>query len=102
MLSLLSYNVDWSLRGALHGGMRSGIFGTHSMALDSLAYAYEVTGDERYVKAGMRSVEALMDSQAFLSPVPEGKPYAMVYRTFVNFLKAAAGLGYLQEYGYKH
>ena len=102
-LSLLSYNVDTILRGAGHMGLsRSGIFGTHSIALDSIAYAYETTRDEKYIQAGMRSVEALMDSQAFLAPVPEGKPYAMVYRTFVNFLQAASELGYLKEYGYKH
>jgi len=101
-MSLYSYNIDALTRGSLHGGLRSGIFGTHSMALDPLAYAYEITGDEKYVKAGMRSIEALMDSQAFLGPVPEGKWYAMVHRTFVNFLKPASDLGYLKEYGYKH
>jgi len=101
-LSLLSYNVDWSLRGALHGGLRSGIFGTHSIALDPIAYAYEITGDEKYIQAGMRSIEALMDSQAFSQPPTEGKPFAMVYRTFINFLKAAAELGFLKEYDYKH
>ncbi|NQU11484.1 hypothetical protein HQ590_11875, partial [bacterium] len=100
-LSFLSYNVDASLRGALHGGLRSGVFGTHSIALDPIAYAYEITGDRKYIAAGMRSVEALLDSQAFQNPVPEGKPYAMVYRTFITFLKAAAELGYLKDYGYK-
>jgi hypothetical protein len=50
----------------------------------------------------MRSIEALLDSPAFHAPVPEGKPYAMVYRTFINFLKAAADLGLLREYAYKH
>jgi hypothetical protein len=102
-MTLYSYGADMQLRGAAHMGLaRSGIFGTHSIALDPIAYAYEITGDRKYIEAGMRSIEALMDSQAFRSPVPEGKPYAMVYRTFVNFLKAAAELGYLAEYGYKH
>jgi hypothetical protein len=102
-MTLYSYGVDMQQRGAAHMGLaRSGIFGTHSIALDPIAYAFEITGDRKYIEAGMRSIEALMDSPAFRSPVPEGKPYAMVYRTFVNFLKAAAELGYLADYGYKH
>lgn len=101
-MSLYSYSLDILSRGTLHSGKRSGIFGTHSIALDPIAFAYEVTGDEKYIKAGMRSIEALMDSQAFFNPTPEGKPYAMIYRTFVNYLKSASELGYLAEYGYKH
>jgi hypothetical protein len=101
-MSFLSYDMGWLQGGGLRGSLRSGIFNTHSMALDPLAYAYEITGNKRYIEAGMRSIEALMDSQAFSNPVPEGKPYAMVYRTFVNFLKAASELGYLKTYGYKH
>jgi hypothetical protein len=102
-MSFQAYGIDVTQRGAtLMGLQRSGIFGTHSMALDPIAYAYEITGDEKYIRAGMRSIEALMDSQAFADPKPERKPFAMVYRTFVNFLKAAADLGYLKGYGYKH
>ncbi len=102
-LSLYSYDIEVSQRGATHMGLqRSGIFGTHTIALDPIAYAHEITGDRKYIAAGMRSVEALMDSKAFLNPTLEGKPYAMVYRTFINFLKAAAELGYLKAYGYKH
>ena len=101
-LSFLSYFGDLTHRGAAHLGLpRSGIFGTHSIALDPLAFAYETTGDEKYIQAGMRSVEGLLDSQEFRTPVHEGKPYAMVYRTFINFLKAASELGYLAEYGCK-
>jgi hypothetical protein len=50
----------------------------------------------------MRSVEALLDTTTFYSPVPEGKPFAMVYRTFINFLKAASEQGFLKEFSYKH
>lgn len=103
-MSLLSYDVDLKMRGAgfSRGLARSGIFGTHSMALDPIAYAYEITGDTKYVEAGMRSVEALLDTTTFYAPVNEGKPYAMVYRTFANFLKAASDLGHLAEFAYKH
>lgn len=93
-MSLLSYDVDLKQRGAGHLGLsRSGIFGTHSLALDPIAYAYELAGDEKYIQAGMRSIEVLMDAPAFRTPVPEGKPFAMVSRTFINFLKAASQLG---------
>jgi hypothetical protein len=98
-----SYGAELAAQGGFHlTRPRSGVFGTHSIALDSLAYAYELTGDRKYIAAGMRSIEALLDSPAFHAPVPEGKPYAMVYRTFINFLKAAADLGLLREYAYKH
>ena len=103
-MSLLSYDVDLKMRGAgfSRGLSRSGIFGTHSIALDPIAYAYEITGDQKYIEAGMRSVEALMDTTTFYAPPNEGKPYAMIHRTFINFLKAASDLGYLSEYTYKH
>lgn len=103
-MSLLSYDVDLKMRGAgfSRGLSRSGIFGTHSMALDPIAYAYEITGDKKYIEAGMRSIEALLDTTTFYSPVHEGKPFAMVYRTFINFLKAASELGCLKEFAYKH
>lgn len=93
------YGQAAGLRGTLP---RSGVFGSHSMALDSLAYAHEITGDRGYIDAGMRSLDVFVESPEFRTPVPEGKPTAMVYRTFVNFLKAAADLGLLEEYRYRH
>jgi len=46
--------------------------------------------------------EFLRSGEEFRTPVHEGKPFAMVYRTFINFLKAASELGYLKEYDFKH
>jgi len=98
-----SYGAELKKKGAFHSSQpRSGIFTTTSIALDPIAFAYELTGKRAYIKAGMRSVEYLMDSASFRNPVPEGKPYAMVYRTFINFLKAASDLGYLKPFGYQH
>lgn len=98
-----SYDQDLVLKGKAHtAAARSGIFNTHSIALDPIAYAYEITGDEKYMAAGRRSLEALVDSQSFRVPPHEGKPFAMVYRTNINYLKFAAELGYLTEFEYKH
>ena len=100
-------STNWTQRDVMwapgHMGMpRSGIFGAYSLSLDPIAYAYEITGDRRYIEAGMRSVEAFLDTESFRTPIHEGKPYAMVYRTFINFLKPAADMGLLAEHGYKH
>ena len=97
-----SYDAFAAARG-MAMAKRSGIVGgITSMALDPLAYAYELTGDEAYIRAGLRTVEVLLDSPWFRSPIPEGKPYAMVYRTYANYLKAAAALGYLRDFEYRH
>ena len=98
-----SYGAELAARGLFHATQpRSGIFNSQSIALDPLAYAYEITGDRAYVEAGMRSVEALLDSPDYRSPVPEAKPYAKVYRTFINFLKPASELGYLKVFDYRY
>jgi len=98
-----SYDQEFVKKGKAHSAKaRSGMFSTHSIALDPLAYAYEITGDEKYIAAGRRTLEFLVDSPAFRTPPHEGKPFAMVNRTFINYLKYAAELGYLVEYEYKH
>ncbi len=98
-----SYGAELAARGLFHAAQpRSGIFSTQSIALDPLAYAYEITGNRAYVEAGMRSVEALLDSPDYRNPVPEAKPYAKVYRTFINFLKPASELGYLKSFDYRY
>jgi hypothetical protein len=98
-----SYDEERAARGRLNSkGDRKGIFGSHSIALDSLAYAYEITGDPAYIEAGFRSVDALVDSMSWLAPSGEGKPYAMLYRTWINYFGALAGLGYLKEWEYRH
>jgi len=97
-----SYDLIADARG-LAMTKRSGILGgITSMALDSLAYAYELTGNEDYIRAGLRTVEVLVDCPWFRSPIGEGKPYAMIYRTYANYFKAAAALGYLKDFEYRH
>lgn len=97
-----SYDIVQEARGRAYiRQARSGIFSPASIALDPFAYAYEITGDEGYIKAGLRSVEAMLDSEVFRTPPHEGKLFTMVYRTFVNYLKAAAELGYLEEFEFK-
>lgn len=108
--SRVAYQEGGDPRGLAYLGLaRNGIFSPYSMALDAFAYAYEITRDAKYIEAGLRSVEALLDSpdfhaalQFYHPPVQEAKPYAMKYRTFINYFKAAAELGCLAAYDYKH
>lgn len=94
-----------------YGCHRDGVFNRYHLGLGMLAYAYEITGDEKYIRAGIRSVEALIDSPDWTyppidspywtTPARDGKPMAMLYRTFVNFLKPAAEKGYLKQLEYR-
>jgi hypothetical protein len=94
-----SYDMILAAQGALSSAMaRSGIFDSLSLAMDALAYAHEISGDEKYVRAGLLSLQAMIDSAVFRSPVSEGKPFAMIYRTWINYLKLAAESGYLQRW----
>lgn len=97
------YTIRTAARGTLWSGSpRNGIFSAHSLALDCLAYAFEISGDEKYLHAGLRSLEALLDSPNFRTPVAEGKPFAMAYRTWINFLKAAGEKGLLKQWEYRY
>jgi len=51
---------------------------------------------------GLHALELLVGSAEFRSPRHEGKPYAMVYRTFINYLKHVDDLEYLREFEFKH
>lgn len=96
------YDERRKARGSLHSKTgRNGIFGPLTIAFDPLAYAYEITGDTTYITAAARSLEAMVDSDVFHHPVAEGKPYAMTYRSWINFLKNAAGLKLLDQWEYK-
>jgi hypothetical protein len=96
-----SYDVELAAQGDLFSATaRSGIFEARSMAMDSLAYAYEISGDKKFIEAGVLSLEAMIDSDVFRSPTAEGKPFAMVYRTWVNYLRCASEQGYQSKYEY--
>ena len=102
-----SGTYDYTLRATARGVLwareaRRGVLEAHSLALDCLAYAHEISGDEKYIRAGLRSLEAMLESPGFILPTPEGKPFAMTYRTWINFLGAAARLDLLQEWEYRH
>lgn len=98
---------DYTVRAAARGGMwaqsaRRGIFESHSLALDSLAYAHEISGDLKYIVAGLRSLEVLLESPRFQSPTAEGKPFAMSHRTWINFLQGAAKTDLLEQWEYRY
>lgn len=102
-----SGSYDYTVRAGLRGGLwarasRRGVFEPRSLALDCLAYAYEISGDESYIHNGLLSLEAFLDSNHYHSPVMEGKPFAMTYRTWINFLQAASKLGLLQQWEYEY
>lgn len=95
--------VDVTIESLRRDVTRSGILYETSMAPDALAFAYELTGDRRYIEAGLRSIEHLLDSVYFHSAplTVEGKIYAMVYRTFINYLKDASELGLLKPFEHR-
>ena len=101
--ALYSYDTENAARGAAFTrNARNGIFNPYSMALDPLAFAYETTGDRKYIEAGLRSLEAFADEGTSFGANGEGKPFAMVYRTWINYFQSAAEMGFLQEWEWKH
>ncbi len=92
--------VDVTIESLRRDTSRSGVLYETSMAPDALAFAHEMTGDKRYIEAGLRSMEHLLDSAYFHSATltVEGKIYAMVYRTYINYLKPLAELGHLKAF----
>lgn len=102
-----SGTYDYTVRAAARGVMwsrspRPGIFNSHSLALDCLAYAHEISGEKKYIEAGLRSLEVLLESPIFQAPTNEGKPFAMMYRTWINYLAATAKTGFLKNWEYRY
>lgn len=102
----LSSDYEANEKGGLHLALsRSGMLPGFA-APDCLAYAYEKTGDVRYLRAGLRTFRAFLDSnpgfgyQTFHTVIPEGKPFAMAYRTWITYLGALDRAGLLQEFDY--
>ncbi len=105
----LSYDFELMEKGRAvrqqpRSGMLPGFF-----ALDCLAFAYELTGSVEWLHAGLRTLEAFMDGNPgcfeyildFRRPLPEGKPFAVGYRTFINYLGALHQAGMLSKFDYK-
>ena len=97
-----SYDEELAVRGQLFATTgRNGIFGNGTMVMDSLAFAYEISGDEKYLRAGLRSLEAYVSASGLGAGQIEGKPFAMTYRTWINYLKCVAQSGHLREWEFK-
>lgn len=87
---------------------RSGILSGYA-ALACLAYAWRLTGDAGFCEAGLRSIRAFIDETPgyfgpglkFRNVVPEGKPFAMAYRTFAEFFAALDECGLLEEFEFR-
>lgn len=107
----LSYDFERLEKGSVAGrGKRSGILPGFA-ALDCLAYAYEITGDTSWLQAGLRTLEAFFDDHPgyfhgatfsrFRDPVPEGKPFAVAYRTLLCYLNALHRENLLGRFEYR-
>jgi hypothetical protein len=102
----LSYDFERLEKGvAAAARPRSGILDGYG-ALACLAYAWRLTGDQELVRAGVRTIRVFIDgtpgyfstSMVFRAPLPEGKPFAMSYRTFAEYFAALAECGWLEEF----
>jgi hypothetical protein len=71
------------------------------MALNYVNTAYALTKDEKYIRAGMHSIECLLDSVSWYDPYLYTKQVAMSYRPLSRFLRFAHELGLLQELDYR-
>ncbi|NQT93310.1 MAG: hypothetical protein HQ559_11160 [Lentisphaerae bacterium] len=65
-----------------------------------MAIGYELTGDERFLHTGMVSLDEFIESSDWVSPRPEIKPMAIVYRGLIRFLNHAHTAGLLQRLDY--
>ncbi len=65
-----------------------------------MAIGYELSGDERFLHAGMLCLEQYLDSGAITSGPNETKPIAMKYRGLVRFLHHAHRQGLLEKIEY--
>ena len=98
---------DWGATGMRQP--RSGVMAGY-MAPDCLAYAYEMTGNNAYLKAAIPALLAFLDgtpgyftySINFRNPVPEGKPFAVAHRTWVNYLRALDRVGWLSRFDFQN
>jgi len=71
------------------------------MPLNYYNAAYAVSQNEKYVYAGMRILEQLMDSRAWTDPWLHTKPVAMAHRGLSRFLFYAQARGLLRELDYR-
>lgn len=69
----------------------------------AMAIGFERTGDAEFLKAGMLSVEELVqDDPRWLHPIPEIKVMAVVYRAYIRFLGHALREGMLDALEYRN
>jgi len=102
----LSYDFERLEKGAAAAVRpRSGVFSGYG-ALACLAYAWRLSGDREFIRAGIRTIEVFFDgtpgyfseSLVFRNPLPEGKPFAMSYRTFAEYFAALDECGWLEQF----
>ncbi len=104
----LSYGAELASRGDLNRNRtRPGVLSGFA-APDCLAYACERTGDTAYLEVGLLALEAFLDENPgycgdskFRSPTLEGKPFALAYRTWINYLGALDRVGWLKHFDYQ-
>ena len=71
-----------------------------TMNLNFLLPAYEITHDEAFIRCGMGTIEALVDSRSWTDPLISTKQSAMLHRGLARFLKCAHELGFLDKLQY--
>jgi len=103
----LSYDFEFLEKGAAGLQARTGVLAGYA-ALDCLAYAYEITNDKSYLRAGLRTFTAFLDGTpghfdytiSFRNPIPEGKSFAVVHRMFITYLGALSREKLLAAFDY--
>lgn len=104
--SKLSYDYERMDQGPAAGQRpRSGILSGYA-ALACLSYAWRLTGDRSFLESGLRSARAFFDEtpgyfSSFRNPLPEGKPFAWLYRTMMEFFQALDECDLLREFELK-
>ncbi len=94
---------DWLVAFAQRcaGRLGDGAGVVPSMGLCILHAGYKHSGDADLVRSGMRVLEQIIDSQAWIDPPPYTKPFAMLYRPLSRFLADAAAEGLLDKLDYR-
>lgn len=103
----LSYDYERLDKGA-HQHPRSGVMDGYA-ALACLSYAWRLTGDRSFIEAGVRTVRVFFDETpgyfssavCFRNPLPEGKPFAMAYRSMMEFFQALEECDLLAEFEFR-
>lgn len=72
-----------------------------AMGLCILHAGYKHSGDQTLVRHGMRVLERIIDSKAWIDPSPYTKPLALLHRPLARFFADAAKAGYLKQLNYQ-